>query len=74
MSDIKREFEKGVANIKDAVNETGHRVNADAEHSERELNRDTMTTSEKAGSIFREGKEEVAAEIDKTKRQVRENT
>lgn len=62
-----------VDNVRDGVNEAGHRTQADAEQQKRNLAGDEMTTGEKAKSMFNQGKNEVQAEYDKTKRDVRNN-
>jgi hypothetical protein len=60
-----------VDNVRDGVNETGHRTEARAEQEKRNLAGDEMTTGEKAQSMFNQGKNEVQAEYDQTKRDVR---
>ncbi|MFN2529168.1 MAG: hypothetical protein ABR584_10685 [Candidatus Baltobacteraceae bacterium] len=60
-----------VDNVRDGVNEGGHRTEARAEQEKRNLAGDEMTTSEKAKSMFNQGKNDVQAEYDKTKRDVR---
>ena len=60
-----------VDNVRDGVNETGHRTDARAEQEKRNLAGDEMTPGEKAKSVFNQGKNEVQADYDKTKREVR---
>jgi len=68
---FKDDLKKTGANIKDALDEVGHRANAQDEKATREIAGDDMTTGEKAGSMFRQGTETVKAEVDATKREVR---
>ena len=63
-----------VDNVRDGVNETGHRATARAEQEKRNLAGDEMTTGEKAQSMFNQGKNEVQAGVDKTKRDLRNNS
>ena len=60
-----------VDNVTDGVREAGHRGEARAEQEKRNLAGDEMTTGEKAQSMFNQGKNEVQAEYDKTKRDLR---
>lgn len=68
---FKDDLKKTGANIKDSLDEAGHRGNADGEKVTRDLAGDQMTTGEKAGSMFRQGTETVKADLDATKRDVR---
>lgn len=68
------EIKKTVKDVGDAIKEGVHRGSADAEHQTRTEYGDVMTPGEKAGSIAREVSEETKAEIDKTKRKVRDAT
>jgi len=78
---LKDAFDKGVdavkqgaENVKDAVSEAGHRSAAEGEQAKRDAVGDRMTTGEKIGSVFNQGKETVKADIDAGKRDVRNNT
>jgi hypothetical protein len=78
---LKDAFEKGVdavkhgaENAKDTVSELGHRSAAEGEQAKRDVAGDEMTTGEKVGSIFNQGKETVQADIDAGKRDLRNNT
>lgn len=78
---IKDAFEKGIGavkqgadNVKDSVSETGHRSAADGEQAKRDAAGDQMTPGEKAGSMFNQAKENVQADADAGKRDVRNNT
>ncbi|MGP6159694.1 MAG: hypothetical protein ACLPYS_19720 [Vulcanimicrobiaceae bacterium] len=71
---LREELKKFGDNAKDAVNEAGHRSQAEAERENRELNGDLMTPGEKAGSVANEAKHDVLADVDKAKRSVRNNT
>jgi hypothetical protein len=61
-------------NVKDTLNETGHRANAEGEQAKRDLAGDQMTSGEKVNSMFRQGTETIKADVDATKRDVRNNT
>ena len=63
-----------IADAKDATNETLHRSAADAERTRREVEGESMTPGEKVASGASEAKHRVEAEIDKTKRNVRDRT
>jgi hypothetical protein len=67
-------LKKAGADVKDALNEAGHRANAASEQASRDVAGDQMTTGEKVGSMFRQGTETVKADVDKTKRDLRDNT
>lgn len=60
-----------VDNVRDGVNETEHRTEARAEQEKRNVAGDSMTLGEKTQSVFNQGKNEVQADWDKTKREVR---
>lgn len=68
---LKDEFNKVVENVKDAASETGHRSDAEGEQAKRDVAGDTMTTSEKAGSMLNQAKNNVQAKADSTKRDIR---
>lgn len=68
---LKDEFNKVADNVKDAVSETGHRSEAEGEQAKRDVAGDNMTTSEKAGSMFNQAKNDVQADADSTKRDIR---
>ena len=61
-------------NIKDTVDEARHRSAVEAEREDRELNEGAMTPGEQLGSVGREAKHEVLADVDQTKRTIRNNT
>ena len=71
---LKDEFDRSVDNTKDAVNEAKHRSEAEAERAKRELAGDSMTATEKVGSVLNEAKKNVEAGIDHVKRDVRDKT
>ena len=60
--------------VRDAVDEAGHRTAAAAERLDRETDPDTMTPVDRARSSINEAKHNVQADIDKAKRKVRDNT
>ena len=63
-----------IDNAKDAVSEAGHRSAAEAEHAKRDVAGEQMTTSEKIGSVVNQTKHTVQADIDASKRDVRNHT
>ena len=71
---IKDELKKTIDNVSDTFSEAGHRANADAERANRDVAGDVMTPGEKVGSIVNEGKESVLADVDRTKRDFRNDT
>jgi hypothetical protein len=64
---------KAGANIKDAVSEAGHRSAAEGEEAKRQVAGDAMSPVAKAGSLLNETKESVLADVDKTKRDLRDD-
>jgi F0F1-type ATP synthase membrane subunit b/b' len=71
---FKQDLEKTGHDIKDAANEAKHRVTAGGEHAKRDLVGDDMTVGEKAKSVVNEIKNRAQAEVDRTKREVRDKT
>lgn len=71
---IKDELKKTIDNVSDAFSEAGHRTNAEAEHTNREVAGDALTPGEKIGSVATEGKESVLADVDRAKRDIRSDT
>ncbi len=71
---IKDELKKTIDNVADTFSEAGHRTKADAERADREVAGDTMTPGEKLGSVANEGKETVLADVDRAKRDFRNDT
>lgn len=71
---MSNEVKKIVNDARDAVKETVHRSNADAEHETRDEMGSLMTPGEKAGSAAREVSEEAKAEMDRAKRKLRDST
>ncbi len=66
---------KGVVDdAKDSISEAGHRSSADAERAKRDVAGDDMTTGQKVGSFVNEKKNDVQADVDASKRDVRNNT
>ncbi len=68
---LKDAIDKTVHNVKDAVHEGMHRSTADAEKAKRDVAGDEMTAGEKMGSLLNQGKNEVQADIDRAKRDLR---
>ena len=65
-------LDKSVKDAKDAVHEADHRVKAGVEHLKRDVAGDTMNPAEKAASHLKEAGHDVAADIDKAKRDLRD--
>lgn len=72
--DLKDEMNKFGNNVKDTVNEAGHRSAAEGEQAKRDVAGDEMTASQKAGSMVNQAKNTVQADTDGAKRDVRNNT
>ncbi len=68
------ELKKAVDNAKDAAHEIEHRTKAGLEHAKRDIAGDTMTTGEKVKSFVHEDVEKTKADVDSTKRTIREKT
>ncbi len=66
------EIKRTIKDVGDTIKEGVHRGNAQTEHASRTVAGDVMTPGEKAGSVAREVTEDTKAEIDKTKRSVRD--
>jgi len=71
MSDIVESIKKVVHNVGDAISEVTHKGHAEAEHAARDAAGNAMTPGEKVGSMATEVKENVLADVDHTKRDVR---
>jgi len=65
---------KAIDDAKDAVSEVKHRSEADIEHAKRDIAGDEMTTGEKVKSFVHEDVENTKADVDKTKRVIRDKT
>jgi hypothetical protein len=65
-------LEKSVKDAKDAMHEADHRVKAGTEHVKRDVLGDTMNPAEKAVSHVKEAGHNVAADVDKKKRELRD--
>jgi hypothetical protein len=65
-------LDKAVKDAKDAAHEANHRVQAGTEHIKREILGDTMNPVEKAVSHVKEAGQNVAADVDKAKRDLRD--
>ncbi len=68
------EVKKVLDDVKDGLNETAHRSNAEGEKAKRELLGDEMTVGEKAKSVANQANETVQAEYDAGKRDLRDKT
>ena len=68
---IKEGLEKLAHDAQDKLDQLGHRAGAEGERQQRDLNGDLMTPAAKAGSVLREGKHEVLAEVDSAKVDIR---
>ena len=71
---IERQIDKTVKNVRDGLDEAAHRTAAEGERTKRDLAGNEMTPGEKAKSVVNEAGHDVKANIDKTKRTVRDNT
>lgn len=71
---VEHKVEKIAKNIKDTVDEAGHRAQAQSERESRETGGDLLSPMEKMRSHANEAKHEVLAEVDKAKRAVRDHT
>ena len=71
---LERELDKAAKNIRDTVSEAKHRTAAGAEKIDRETDPGTMTEGERLRSALNETKHNIEADIDKGKREVRNNT
>ncbi len=71
---IKEDLRKTIDNVKDAFSAAGHKANADAEQTERDLDGDTLTPQEKVRSVANQAKEETLAAIDRAKQDIRDKT
>ncbi len=60
--------------IKDTVNEAGHRSAAEGEQAKRDAAGDQMTVGENASSMVNQAKESVKGDISATKRETRDST
>jgi hypothetical protein len=65
-------LDKAVKDAKDTTHEADHRIKAGTEHIKREILGDTMNPAEKAVSHVKEVGHNVAADVDKAKRDVRD--
>jgi hypothetical protein len=71
---LKEEFVKTIDNVKDAINEAGHRSAAEAEQAKRDVAGEELTPGENLASMANQAKHSVAAEVDAAKLEVRSNT
>ncbi len=70
---LKDSIENVGKDIKDSVNEAGHRTAAEGEQTKRDVAGDDMTAGEKAGSMFNQAKESVKADTSAGKRETRDS-
>jgi hypothetical protein len=68
------DVKKIVDDTKDALHEIKHRSEAGIERATRDIAGDEMTTGEKVKSFVNEDVENTKADIDKTKRVIRDKT
>jgi len=68
------DVKKAIDDAKDALHEAKHRSEAGIDHAAREIAGDEMTTEEKVKSFVHEDLENTKADIDKTKRVIRDKT
>lgn len=65
-------LDKSVKDAKDAIHEADHRLKAGVEHLKRDVAGDTMNPAEKVASNLKEAGHNVAADVDKAKRDLRD--
>lgn len=68
---IKDDLKNMVGAVKDTLSEAGHKSEAEAERSHREVAGDTMTTGEKVSSVANEATNNVQGGIDHAKAEAR---
>lgn len=68
---IKDDLKNAVGAVKDSFSEASHKSTAEAERERRDLAGETMTTSEKVGSMANEAKNNVQADVDHAKVEAR---
>jgi len=66
-------LDKAVNDARDAAHEADHRVKAGMENLKRNVAGDAMNPVEKAGSSLKEAGHNIAADVDKAKRDVRDH-
>jgi hypothetical protein len=71
---FKEQIVKAVDNVKDGVSEAGHKAEAQGEQAKRDIAGDSMTPTEKAGSMLNQAKNDVQAGVDSAKQDARNNT
>ncbi len=69
---LKDALENAGKDIKDSVNEAGHRSAAEGEQAKRDVAGDQMTAGEKAGSMLNQATESVKGDISAGKREARD--
>ena len=72
--DLEKNIDKTVKDVQDGADEAKHRFKAGMERGKRDAAGDAMTTSEKISSRVKEAGDDTAAEFDKAKRKIRDNT
>ena len=70
---LEREIDKTSKNVRDTVSEIKHRTEAGAERLDRESD-PTMSQGERVRSAANETKNNIQADIDKGKREIRDKT
>lgn len=68
---LKDEFDKVANNAQDAASEAGHRSEAQGEEAKRDAAGDAMTPGEKLGSVANQAKDNLQADTDSAKRDIR---
>lgn len=71
--DLEKKLDNFGKDVQDTADEAKHRVKAGMEHGKRDAVGPEMTTTEKVDSSLKEAGHKTAAEIDKAKRNVRDN-
>ena len=68
---FERDIDKTAKDVRDSVDELGHRTNANLEQTKRDVAGDAMTPGEKAKSMTNQAKNQVQADLDRAKRDIR---
>ncbi len=71
---LKDAFDKMGKDVKDTVNETGHRSAAEGEQAKRDVAGRDMTVGENVNSMANQAKENIQADTSATKREARDST
>ena len=73
-SSLEREIDKAAKDIRDRISEAKHRTEAGAEKLERDTDPGTMSEGDRMRSAVEETKHNIQADVDKGKRELRDET